>query len=292
MGRILFGISSWADRALIESSFYPKTVKTPAERLQYYSKSFDLAELDSNYHFMPTRNNIALWMENTPEGFVFDVRAFSLLTNHPTPATSLPKDLQLKAPKNIDHFYIHHLPEDLLDQLWKRFAEAILPLHSAHKLGLIVFQFPPWFHYSKENLDYIADCKKRLPDYRIAVEFRTGGWLNDVHREETLKFLREHGLCLVCVDEPQGLKSSVPPVAEATAPISMIRFHGRNTGTWEGKDIEPSERFNYLYNVEELKEWVPKIRAMAQKSDVHLIFKNKRKDFPVKNASQMKQLLE
>jgi uncharacterized protein YecE (DUF72 family) len=292
MGRILIGISSWADRALIESGFYPENVKTPAGRLEYYAENFGLAELDASYHFMPTRNNIALWMDNTPAGFVFDVRAFSLFTNHPTPASSLPKDLQLKAPQDVDHFYIHSLPENLVDQLWQRFAQVILPLSSAQKLGLVVFQFPPWFHYSKENLDYIVRCKERLPEYRLAVEFRTGGWLNDAHREETLKFLRLYGLCLVCVDEPQGLKSSVPPVAEATSPISMIRFHGRNAENWEGKDIEPSERFNYLYSIAELKEWVPKIRAMAEKSDVHLIFKNKHKDFPVKNASQMKQLLE
>ena len=292
MGRILIGVSSWADKGLIESNFYPEKVKTPADRLKYYGENFDLAELDSPYHFLPTRNSIDLWMQNSPEHFVFDVRAFSLFTNHLTPLRSLPKDLQLKVPQGIEHLYLHHFSEGLVNELWERFARLVLPLSSAGKLGLVVFQFPPWFHYGKENLDYIAACKEKLPGYQVAIEFRTGSWFRDEHREDTLVFLRTHGLCLVCVDEPQGLRSSVPPVAESTASISMVRFHGRNIQSWEGKDVEPAERFNYLYTVEELKEWVPKIDAMAQKSDVHLIFKNKHKDFPVKNADQMRQLLK
>ena len=104
----------------------------------------------------------------------------------------------------------------------------------------MLFQFPPWFHPEPKNFDYIASCRERLSQYQVAVEFRVGSWL-DKHREETLKFLREHGIALVCVDEPQGFKSSVPPVAEVTAPLAIVRFHGRNKENWESKGIPATE---------------------------------------------------
>ena len=86
MSQILIGTSSWADHSLVESGlFYPPEVKTPAGRLSYYSERFPIAEIDSSYHYFPTRQNLTLWLENTPPGFVFDIRAFNLFTGHPTP---------------------------------------------------------------------------------------------------------------------------------------------------------------------------------------------------------------
>ena len=59
------------------------------------------------------------------------------------------------------------------------------------------------------------------------------------------------------VDEPQGFKSSVPPVTAVTSPdLALVRFHGRNAATWEAKGITPAERFRYLYSRDELGEWV------------------------------------
>jgi uncharacterized protein YecE (DUF72 family) len=125
------------------------------------------------------------------------------------------------------------------------------------------------------------------------MEFRVGSWLNDEHLKDTLNFLRELDISLVCVDEPQGFKSSLPPVAEATAPLAVIRFHGRNAENWEKKGIMSTDRFNYLYSREELQEWVPRIKAVAKKAqEVHVIFKNKHADYPVRNALEMKELLD
>jgi hypothetical protein len=55
-------------------------------------------------------------------------------------------------------------------------------------------------------------------------------------------------LAFVCADEPQGFKSSVPLVAEATSKIGILRFHGRNRDTWEKKGIGAAERFKNLLN--------------------------------------------
>lgn len=294
MGRILVGISSWAEPELVRSGFYPPEVKTPEARIAHYSSLFPVAEIDATYHFFPTRRNLALWLGNTPVGFTFDVKAFSLFTGHPTPFTAIPRTIREKytAPtptkKNV---YLRHLPDEAVDELWTVFLRDIEIIRGAGKLGAVLFQFPPWFHPGPESFAHISNCQERLGRFRIAVEFRVGSWL-DRHREETLKFLRDRGIALVCVDEPQGLKSSVPPVAEVTSKFAMVRFHGRSQENWESKTVPATEKFNYLYSEDELREWVPKIQRMADDADeLHVIFKNKHADFPVRNAERMRELL-
>lgn len=294
MGRILVGVSSWAEPELIQSGFYPQEIKTPAQRLTYYASQFPLAEIDSSYHFLPTRRMLASWLDNAPEGFIFDPKAFSLFTRHPTPLSSLPRAIRDEYGAQIQtrgNAYLHHLPEQAISDLWSMFLRTIESLDNARKLGAVLFQFPPWFHPEPENYEHMAWCRDRLAAHPMAVEFRVGSWL-DKRLDETLGFLRRQGIALVCVDEPQGLRSSVPPVSEVTASVGVVRFHGRNRDNWEGKGTPSTERFRYLYTEAELKVWAQKIRSMAKKADeLHVIFKNKHADFPVTNALQMKSLL-
>jgi uncharacterized protein YecE (DUF72 family) len=295
MGRILTGISSWADRGLIASDFYPDGVKTAAERLQYYGQNFPVAEIDGSYHYFPTKHNLELWLANSPEGFNFDIKAFSLFTGHPTPFASLPHSIREGNPQLAEHkgsIYPHHLTPEALNDLWLLFSRTLQSVERGGKLGAVLFQFPHWFHPGEKSNDYLKECRERLPHFRIAVEFRAGAWLDEERREATLRLLHEHNLTLVCVDEPQGFRSSIPPLAEVTAPLGYIRFHGRNGDNWEGRGISGEERFRYLYDENELREWIPKIRHMEANTDrLHIIFKNKYADYPIRNARQLNQLL-
>ena len=87
--------------------------------------------------------------------------------------------------------YRDKLPDDAVDEVWERFRLALYPLHSAGKLGAVLFQFPQYFTISRKNKAYIEEAVTRLPDYRIAVEFRHKSWLEDRNVEETLSFLEE-----------------------------------------------------------------------------------------------------
>ena len=113
----------------------------------------------------------------------------------------------------------------------------------------------------------------------------------DQDRDRTLAFLREHNLPFVCVDMPQGFRSSVPPVAEATSPdLSVVRFHGRDPEAWEKKTV--TERFRYLYSEPELAEWVPKVDHLsASAREVHVLMNNCYRDQAVTNAAQLADLL-
>ena len=92
------------------------------------------------------------------------------------------------------------------------------------------------------------------------------------------------------VDEPQGFKSSIPPVVAATNPgLAMVRFHGRNAETWEKPGLTAAERFRYLYEEDELREWVPPLRELAGKSkQLHVLMNNCYQDYGVRNAAQMR----
>ncbi len=294
--RILAGTCSWTDKSLVDCGrFYPPQIKSPDERLRFYAEQFPLVEVDSTYYGLPSERNAGLWVERTPDGFTFDVKAFRLLTQHPTPPSALPKDLRESLPGALlqkQNLYARDLPRSVVDDVWQRFASALLPLDSAGKLGAIVFQFPPWFLPGRESKEYLVEAQERLPQYRIAIEFRNGRWLSDSNAERTLQFLRDRKLPFVCVDEPQGFSNSVPPVSEATAELALVRFHGRNAATWAKHGISPSERFDWLYSEDELKEWVPRIGHLAQGTrEVHLLMNNCHDDKAVVGARQLQMLL-
>ncbi|HLA92262.1 MAG TPA: DUF72 domain-containing protein [Actinomycetota bacterium] len=298
MGRTLVGTSSWTDPTLVkEGHFYPPEARSAEARLRYYAEQFPLVEVDSTYYFPPSERNSVLWIERTPKDFTFNVKAYSLLTNHPTRRDSLYKDLAAELPDELEgkrNLYREQLPEAIVDAVWQRFHDALMPLHSAGKLGAVLFQFPQWFVIGRKSKEYVLECAERLKDFRIAIEFRHKTWLEERNAEETLSFLEGHDLPFVCVDMPQGFDSSLPPVAAATAKdLAMVRFHGRDPAAWSRKDATAAERFRYEYSQAELLEWVPKIHDLSsQARETHVLMNNCYRDFAVNNARQLAGLLE
>jgi uncharacterized protein YecE (DUF72 family) len=297
-GRILIGTSSWTDPTLVkDGDFYPPEAKTAEARLKFYASRFPLVEVDSTYYYPPSEKNSILWIERTPKDFTFNVKAYSLLTNHPTRPNSLYADIREALPPGaLDkrNVYRDKLPDEAVEEVWQRFRDALMPLHSAGKLGAVLFQFPQWFVISRKNKTYIEECATRLPDYRVAVEFRHESWMNERNREETLAFLEERRLPFVCVDMPQGFASSVPAIVAATADdLSMVRFHGRNAEAWTAKSETASERFRYDYTQPELAEWVPRIEQLsAETRETHVLMNNCYRDFAVRNARELGGLLD
>jgi uncharacterized protein YecE (DUF72 family) len=297
VGEVKIGISSWTEPTLIKGGkFYPSWAGSAEARLRYYSSQFPIVEVDSSYYGLPAEKTSGLWVERTPQDFIFDVKAFRLFTMHPASPAVLPKDIRESLPADLKgrkSLYHRDLPPEVAGELWRRFEEALLPLDSAGKLGVILFQFPPWFFPGNEQRDYIASCKEKLPQYRLAIEFRHGSWVSEKNRERTFSFLKDSRVAYVCVDEPQGLKNSVPPVIEATSEIGVVRFHGRNTELWEKGSAEASGRFNYLYSGQELKDWVPRIKELAEKTkQLHVIFNNCYDDKAVRNANQIRSMFD
>ncbi len=298
MPSVLVGISAWTEPTLIkEGGFYPKNAKTAEDRLKFYASQFPIVEVDSTYYFPPSERNSVLWIERTPKDFTFNIKAYSLLTHHPTKVDSLYQEIREALPKELTekrNVYMEKIPSELADEVWERFRSALMPLHSAGKLGSVLLQFPQWFIIGRASKDYIVECKERLPDYRVAVEFRHKSWMTERNREETLSFLEEHDLPYVAVDMPQGFDSSLPPIAVATSKeLAMVRFHGRKAETWEKKTKTAAERFDYEYSEKELAQWAPKIEELApQARETHVIMNNCYRNYAVKNARQLIDFLD
>lgn len=287
MADIRVGTASWTDKTLLASGWYPPDVQSAEERLGYYAKQFPLVEVDSTYYTPPNERNSDLWVARTPSHFTFNIKAFSLLTQHPTKPTALYKDLR---PEGVSkNLYLHDLDETTVDAVWERFLAALEPLHAAGKLGAVLFQFPQWFPIGRKNKHYILECKRRCEPYRICVEFRNKTWLSDDNQAETLDFLTSYGLPYVCVDMPQGHTSSVPPVVAATADLAVVRFHG-HSDKWTSRDIY--ERFGYRYSTEELRGWAPKIANLAEHAkETHVLMNNCYSNYAQTNAQELQDLL-
>ncbi|HVL99321.1 MAG TPA: DUF72 domain-containing protein [Egibacteraceae bacterium] len=292
--RLRVGTASWTDRTLTqESDWYPSRSMSATERLRFYASVFPVVEVDATYYFPPTPDLAGKWVHRSPADFRFDIKAYSLLTHHPTKPESLWDDVAGGLPSARKRsVYLEHLPDAAVDRAFAHFHQALAPLYSSGKLGGVFFQFPPWFVASRANRRYLESLPDRLPGYQAAVEFRHGSWLEEDSAARTLDLLERLGLTYVCVDGPQGFASSVPPVTAVTADLAVVRLHGHNAENWERKGITAAERFRYLYSSEELAGWVEPIHRLAdQAGETHVLFNNCYRDYGVRNAQEMKRLL-
>ena len=308
---VLVGTASWSSKTLVDSGrFYPPGVSSAEARLRHYAARFPLVEVDSSYYAIPAPATTQLWAERTPEGFVMNVKSFRLFTGHQTSPTVLPRDIRAALPpaSSAKKFvYLRELPAELVDELWRRFIEALLPLRRSGRLGMVHFQFPPWVVRNAAGHAHVRMCVERMAGHTVGVEFRHASWFAESQgiapgiapasspaTASTLAFERELGAVHTVVDGPQGFSNSVPALWEVTHPtIALLRLHGRNTETWNIKGAsDASERFNYDYNAAELAALAAHVRRLAARvRTTHVVFNNNLEDQGQRNAASLAQLL-
>ena len=294
--KILVGTASWTDPGLTKCGrFYPKGCNSAEARLRYYATRFPLVEVNSSYYALPSRSNSELWVERTPAVFTFNVKAFRLFTGHQTPVDALPVSVRgALAASEKKNIYYKDMPAELIDEMWRLFIEAMVPLKSLHKLGAVHFQFGPWFIYSPPAREHLDEVRARLTDYSVSVEFRHESWFNEKHRDLTLEFEKERGMCNVVLDEPQGFTNSVGAHWVVTNPgLAVVRLHGRNAETWNIKGATAAaERFNYDYSQLELEGLASSITELTRKAAVtHVVFNNNNEDQGQRNATTLMSIL-
>jgi uncharacterized protein YecE (DUF72 family) len=288
VAEIRIGTCSWADEAL-SKHWYPKGLPA-GERLAHYAQHFDTVEVDSTYYRLPAEEMVRRWAERTPDDFVMHVKAFGLMTRHPVKLETLPPDLRDDAPTD-DKGRVERPSREFRGEVFRRFLEALEPLRSAGKLGGILFQFPSYVVYKDRSLEYLQWAREQVGEDEMLVEFRHVSWLDDEHRDETLRFLEQLGATHVIVDAPriEGAKNLVPTVLALTSPTLYVRFHGRNADTWNKRGGSASERFDYLYSSEELEEWVDPLRELAGQAEQAYAFFNNNATSPDGRGGRMAQ---
>ena len=291
-GVIRIGTCSWAEKSLIESgTFYPRGSSGAEGRLRFYASHFDTVELDSSYYTIPTPQMARAWAERTPEGFLFHVKAYGALTGHGIDPNTLGGELrELLTAADRAKEILHVSDPGQLRAMARAFVEALAPLRDAHKLGFVIFQFPPWFTCKKANRDYLLYCKQLMGQLPIAVEFRHGSWLTRRHSDELFAFLREHKITYITCDEPPfGNLTTVPFHPELTTSIAYLRLHGRNAETWLKRSSPVSD---YLYPEQELRTLAAVAKRLSVKARITFImFNNCHAGEAMKNALQMREIL-
>ena len=268
-GRILVGTCNWSDHR----NFYPAGM-APADRLEYYSRFFPLVEVDTTFYGIAKPETAEKWVDSTPAGFRFNVKAYRSLTLHER------EEGKPRQPR----------PEEE-----RGFMELLEPMRQGGKLRGVHYQFPPWFTASPANMDFVSRLTDRHPQDQVIVELRHISWAEPERFDSVIELLAESGMTYCVVDEPQVGSATMPPHLVVTSPkLAVVRFHGHNGRQWYVKDATSSgERFDYLYREETLAGWAPRVRDLATEAEeVHVLFNNNRSNYAVVNGLQMARLLD
>jgi uncharacterized protein YecE (DUF72 family) len=203
--------------------FYPNS---STNKLSFYSKVFDTAEVDSSFYAFPSKGLVLGWARYTPENFVFSVKLPQLLTHE--------KKLDLGKGTEADLV---------------RFLSLLKPLMVAGKLGPVLVQLPPSFSF-QSDFEKLKSFLGRVPDdVKFAVEFRHPSWL----RDEVWSLLTSRNVANVIVDEPL-----LPPDTVVTADFAFIRWHGRGTRPWYNYRYSEKELDGWVPKVKEVTSRVKK----------------------------------
>jgi uncharacterized protein YecE (DUF72 family) len=199
---VRIGCSGW-NYGHWRERFYPEGL--PARRwLQYYARAFDTVEINATFYRLPSVTAVQGWVEQTPPGFVFTVKASRYLT------------------------HIRRLRD--LNGGIRRFYERIEPLRRSPKLGPVLWQLPPTFKRDDERL---ASALAALPSGRHCFEFRHPTW----YAEEVYGLLRSHHVALVIPDSPKYPFRTF----ELTTDWTFVRLHhgarGRR-GNYSDRELE------------------------------------------------------
>lgn len=180
------GCSSFNERNWV-GAFYPPELPR-RDWFAFYCEHFNTYEMNSSFYKFPTARGLKGWYDKSPEGFLFAVKMYRGVTHF--------KKLR-DCEREIGEFYTV-----CRDQL-------------KEKLACVLFQMPPSFGYSEENLQLMLGAL----DYSFnnIIEFRNAAWW----RQEVYDALRERNVSFCNVSYPK-----LPDQIVATNTLGYVRLHG------------------------------------------------------------------
>jgi len=273
----LIGCSGWSYDDWV-GRFYPGDLaKRKGEWLSFYSKYFPTVEINSTFYRVPNEFMVRSWIERGKQrmGFQFSVKLPQLVTHE-----SILKDNAEAAANQAASF----------EQI------CVKPLADEGLLGGVLIQLTPYFKLDgKQSLGKLRSLFGILDtdSHDYAVEFRHRSWLNERGNElaaDVLETLQEFNVANVIVDGP-----GFPVTRSLTSKHAYVRFHGRNYDIWfkdEAEDDYRINRYDYLYPLEQLDPWKPRLQEIIANCEVaRIYFNNHGRAKAVKNAFQMMDLL-
>jgi len=239
MQKLFIGTSGWVYPHW-EGIFYPEDLPSK-DKLKYFSKHFKTAEINYSFYHLPRPATYQNWYNQTPEDFLFAVKASRFITHIK----------RLQGTKEAS----------------KQFIENALNLKE--KLGPILFQFPPSFKATEENVSRLEGFLKLITKRktRYAFEFRHKSWCD----KKIYNLLKKHNAAWVIADSP-----NYPKAEDVTADFIYIRMHGSKV------------LFSSSYTKKELKDLAQKIKKwLKQRLDIYVYFNNDAYGYAVGNAKEL-----
>jgi uncharacterized protein YecE (DUF72 family) len=209
-----------------------------------------------------------------------------MMTRHPVKVEQLPPELRSEVAFD-ERGRVDHPSRELRAVVFREFLRALEPLRDAGKLGGILMQLPQYIVAKPSSFEYLEWAREQLGDAEMLVEFRHRSWLEEDVRDEVFAFLERLPATYVIVDAPPVRGANVAPTVVArTSATAYIRFHGRNTSTWNRRGGSAAERFDHLYSRDELSEWVEPLRELsAAAENVWAMFNNNGRSTDASGAS-------
>lgn len=264
--KITIGLTTWTEHpALINNEQRPVT-------LNEYAQYLPTVEVDTFFYALPQVTTIQNWLAEVPEAFQFIVKAHRGMTLHE-----------------------RGQEKGELEQLFNRYRKTVAPLVAAGQLKTVLFQFPPYFDASPQDIEYLRLVRLWMGNLPIAIELRNQTWYRPGTLKSLLTFCRELHFTLVAADEPHGTVTSVPFVLATTNPdLVMMRLHGQNTEGWsnQGKSWRKT-RTLYKYSPAELQAFCDQINQLTtQPKELCVIFNNNSGKDAAPNALQLQKMLD
>ncbi len=250
--KVLSGTAAWSD----QPGLYPPGL-AKRDQLRVYAGHLPLVEVNSSFHSLQPVRNFEKWIDDTPDGFLMNVKIYKAITG------------QGKDPRGRP-----------VEELLRMQNYAITPLRAAGKFGAWLFQFPPWFRPGKRADVLFDTVRHELAGDLIAIEVRHPCWFDSDHCDQTLSRWRDLDFINVIVDEPRadvtGLLPTVPVVTNTA--LAYFRFMGRDRlGPLTGKETRERHRAreDYFYTEEDWEDLGNLVDSISDAAEVaHVIWHN------------------
>jgi uncharacterized protein YecE (DUF72 family) len=239
--RIRIGPAGWSYddwRGIV----YPVGAGRRFDPLEYLARFFDVVEINTSFYRPPPAAWTRAWARR--------------VADHP----------RFRFTAKLWRGFTHEREQAPVAEDVDAFREGIDPLAEEDRLLAVLVQFPWSFRNEPEERERLGRILDAFAEYPLVLEVRHASW----DEPETLAWLRERRVGLAAIDQPLH-EGSIGAVDRRTGPVAYYRFHGRNFASWFAEGRPSHERYDYLYDREELEPWVARMRDAASDAAIEAI---------------------
>lgn len=248
-----------------EERVYPAARPPGFHPLSVLARSFDCVEVNSTFYGLPDARHAQRWVQQVADAprFRFVVKLHRAFTH------------AAEGQEGLD--------AEPWEELAARFRDGIAPLARARRLSAILVQFPVGFLFGRLELRRLGRVRALLDPLPLVLEVRHHSWF----LPPGVDAVRGLGFSLAHVDLPAAWNHP-PPDHPPTGPIGYLRLHGRNARQWFRPGAGRDERYDYLYDEQELDGLAERARRIAARhAETFVVTNNHFRGQAVANAVEL-----